>query len=193
MMTEKEKKRWPVVPFPFHPSLLTGWPNAEGVGRICTSKWIKHSSVHFVKRFLSFKCICRYMLWNTNVQFWWFCLKLKWACILLLIWLALLWYSFFKLKYGWFTMFCQFLLYSRVTQSYTHIHSFSSNYFPPYSIPRDWIEFPVLYSRTSLLIHSKCNNLHLLTPNSQPIPLPPSPPFGNHKSVLCVRESVLVL
>ena len=27
--------------------------------------------------------------------------------------------------------------------------------------------------RPSLLIHSKCNSLHLLTPNSQSIPLPP--------------------
>ena len=35
---------------------------------------------------------------------------------------------------------------------------------------------PVLYSRPSLPIHSKCNSLHLLTPNSQSIPFPlPSP------------------
>ena len=39
------------------------------------------------------------------------------------------------------------------------------------SVPRDWMKFPVLYSRTSLLIHSKCNSLHLLTPSSQSIPL----------------------
>ena len=41
-----------------------------------------------------------------------------------------------------------------------------------------WLDIylPVLYSRTSLLIHSKCNSLHLLSPNSQyiPLPLPPS-------------------
>ena len=34
----------------------------------------------------------------------------------------------------------------------------------------------MLYSRTSLLIHSKCISLHLLTPNSQSIPLPPPAP-----------------
>uniref|UniRef100_A0A8C3X2E3 Abraxas 2, BRISC complex subunit n=1 Tax=Catagonus wagneri TaxID=51154 RepID=A0A8C3X2E3_9CETA len=34
----------------------------------------------------------------------------------------------------------------------------------------------MLYSRISLLIHSKSNSLHLLTPNSQSIPLPPPPP-----------------
>ena len=37
-----------------------------------------------------------------------------------------------------------------------------------------WLDIvPVLYSRTSLLIHSKCHSLHLLTPNSQSSPLPP--------------------
>ena len=47
------------------------------------------------------------------------------------------------------------------------IHTFPFSYYlPSWSIPRDWIEFPVLYSRTSLLIHSKWNSLHLLTPNN---------------------------
>ena len=32
---------------------------------------------------------------------------------------------FFYFSYSWFTGLCQFLLYSRVTQSYLHIHSFS--------------------------------------------------------------------
>ena len=30
--------------------------------------------------------------------------------------------TFLKLKYSWFTMLCQFLLYSKVTQLYTHTH-----------------------------------------------------------------------
>ena len=45
----------------------------------------------------------------------------------------------------------------------------------------------MLHSRASLLLHSKCNSLHLPTPSSQSIPL------GNHKSVLHVCESVSVL
>ena len=32
--------------------------------------------------------------------------------------------EFFLLKYSWFTMLCQSLLYSTVTQFYTYIHSF---------------------------------------------------------------------
>ena len=30
---------------------------------------------------------------------------------------------------------------------------------------KDWIQFPTQYSRTSLLIHPKCNSLHLPTPD----------------------------
>ena len=39
----------------------------------------------------------------------------------------------------------------------------------------NWLSiwFPVLYSRISLLIHFKWNSFHLLTPDSQSIPLPP--------------------
>ena len=55
-----------------------------------------------------------------------------------------------------------------------HIYTFFFSYYLlSYSITSDWIQFSVLYSRTSLLIHFKCNNLHLPTPNSQSIPLPP--------------------
>ena len=37
-----------------------------------------------------------------------------------------------------------------------HIHTFFFSYYlPSWSISRAWIEFPVLYSGTSLLIHSK--------------------------------------
>ena len=54
-----------------------------------------------------------------------------------------------------------------------HIHTFFFLYYlPSCSSTTDWIEFPVLHSRTSLLIHSKWNCLHLLTPNSQSIPSP---------------------
>ena len=54
------------------------------------------------------------------------------------------------------------------------------------------MQFPVLYSRTLLFIHSTCNSLHLPTPNFQSIPLPPPLPLGNHKSVLYICQSVSV-
>ena len=79
-------------------------------------------------------------------------------------------FFFFKLKYSSFIMFCLFLLYSKVTQLHTCIHSFKKYSFLLWFIPGDQIWFPVLYSRTSLSVHSKCNGLHLLTPNSQSIP-----------------------
>ena len=46
------------------------------------------------------------------------------------------------------------------------------------------IQFPVLYSRTLLFIHSIYNSLHLLTPNSQSIPPSTLLALFNHKSVL---------
>ena len=49
-------------------------------------------------------------------------------------------------------------------------------YLPSCSNPRDQMEFLVFYNRTSLPIHSKCNSLNLLTPNSQSIPLTPCSP-----------------
>ena len=80
----------------------------------------------------------------------------------------------FLLKYSWFTMLDQFLLYSKVTKSYRMYTFLFLDYLPSCSIWRYWMQFPVLYSRTSLLICSKCNHLHLLSPQSPSIlfPLP---------------------
>ena len=59
------------------------------------------------------------------------------------------------------------------THTHTHIYIYSFLYSLPLQlIPGDWMYFPVLYSRM-LFIHSKCNSLHLITPNSQSISLPP--------------------
>ena len=40
-------------------------------------------------------------------------------------WYFIVFFSFFKLKYSWFTVLCQFLLYSKVNQSYKYMHYFS--------------------------------------------------------------------
>ena len=87
-------------------------------------------------------------------------------------------FSFILFYYSWFTVLHQFMLYSIVTQSYIYIHCFFSYCLPSLPIPRDWTQFPVLYSRTSLPIHSKCNSLHLPTPNSPSIPLPLHSPLA---------------
>ena len=49
----------------------------------------------------------------------------------------------------------------------------------------------MLYSRTSLLIHSKCNSLYLLNPDFQSIPLPPSPALAT--TSLCSMSVSLFL
>ena len=59
--------------------------------------------------------------------------------------------------------------YNKVIQLYTYIHSFFSS-FPSWFITGGWIEFLVLYSRTLLFTHSKCDSSHLLTSDSQSIP-----------------------
>ena len=68
-------------------------------------------------------------------------------------------------------------VYVYIIASLSHIHIQFFPQYPPSSIISDWIQFPVLYSRISLLVHSKCNSLCLLIPNSHSIPLPPPPPW----------------
>ena len=71
----------------------------------------------------------------------------------------------------------------------SYLYTFFFSHHPPScSITRDEVSsFPVLYSRISLHLCSKCNRLHLLTPHSQSISLPPLP-IGNRKSVLQAHE-----
>ena len=94
---------------------------------------------------------------------------------------------FYFFHYSCFIVFCQF---STVQQSdlITHVYTFCFSHYPPLcSIISDQIQFPVLYSRISLLIYSKCNSLHLLSPDFRSIPLSP-PLLGNHKSLLQVHK-----
>ena len=95
--------------------------------------------------------------------------------------------------YRWFPIFYQFLLYSKETWLYilTYIHTYIYTYIYIYSLflilssitfrlkwSSDWLEIPELHGRTALLIHSKCNSLHLLTPNCPSLPLPPPSPLA---------------
>ena len=91
----------------------------------------------------------------------------------------------FLLKYCWFTMLCQFLLYSKMTQSFICIYTQFTHTYTIffYIIFHHGLSQEIGYSflcssRTLLLIHSKFNSLHLLTPNSQSIPLPPPSPLA---------------
>ena len=70
-------------------------------------------------------------------------------------------------------MFCQF---STLQQSNpgTHIYDHSFYHIILHHVPSQVTRYSsqcYLYSRISLLIHSKCNSLYLLTPDSQSIPL----------------------
>ena len=76
----------------------------------------------------------------------------------------------FFLNESWFII-CVNFCYTAKRPNHTYIVPFLYN-LPSWSIPRDWIAFPVLYSRTSLFIDSECNSLHLLTSNSGSIRIP---------------------
>ena len=73
---------------------------------------------------------------------------------------------------------CDDLCYTARWLSYTHVDILFLYSFPSWFITGYWVLFPVLYIRTVLFIYSKCNSLHLPTPNSQSIPLPPSSPLA---------------
>ena len=92
--------------------------------------------------------------------------------------------------YGWFSLICQFLLYSKVTQSYLYIYTLFliSSFIMFY---HKWLDIVFCTMKQELILsHSKCNGLHLLAPESQSIPLP-SLPLSNHQSICYVYVSVL--
>ena len=70
--------------------------------------------------------------------------------------------------------------------SYTHRYIFFKIFFSIMVYSRRLDRVPALCRRTLLFIHSKCNSLHLPTPNLQSIPLPSPLTLGNHQSVLYV-------
>ena len=82
--------------------------------------------------------------------------------------------------------YCTNLWWTAEWLSDAHIHIL----FPLWFILGDRMSFPVLDSGT-LFIHSKCNGLHLPSPDSQCIP--PRPCLGNHKFEICVCEPVSFL
>ena len=107
-------------------------------------------------------------------------------------------YSFF-IEVQLFYSVVPILLYSRMIQIHIcvcvcmYIYTFFFSYnILPCSIPRDWISFLVLYSRVSLLIHSKCSSLHLLITKSQFVSLPtPDPVATTGLFSVCQFLSVL--
>ena len=129
-----------------------------------------------------------------------------WVNFISNIWkIAFLNMNVFHQKYGYIILFFSFLNWSIVDLqcwnffcrakwfSYAYIYILFHILFH-YGLLQDTeCIVPVLYSRTLLFIHSICNSLHLLVPNSQSIPPPLPFPLGNHRTVLHVCESVSVL
>ena len=94
--------------------------------------------------------------------------------------------STFFLKIFIFSIIYSVISISAVQQSdpvihiYIYIHTHTHTLFLTLSsimLHHKWLDIPVLQSRISLLIHSKCNSMYLLTQISQSIPLLPTPPW----------------
>ena len=91
--------------------------------------------------------------------------------------------DFYFFHYSWFTVFCQFSTTQKsdpVTHIHTHTHTHTHIYIlfltlSSIMLHHNWLDI-VPSTIQQDLIHSKGNSLHLLTPDSQPIPLPlPAP------------------
>ena len=73
-------------------------------------------------------------------------------------------YFYFLLKYSWFIMY--YLYWIAKWFSYIYIYILFKYSFPLWFIIGYWIQFPVLCSKTLLLIHPVFKSLHLLTQTS---------------------------
>ena len=102
---------------------------------------------------------------------------------------------FFVLKYSWFTMLCQFLLYNKVTPLYIHIHTYHSF---SHAIFRHVTSQETGYRSLSCTAGPHCefilNGIVCIYWSQTPCLFHSLPlPLGNHKSVLHVYESVSLL
>ena len=64
-----------------------------------------------------------------------------------------------------------------------HSNIFFQILFTFWLITEYWAEFPVLYSRSLLIVYFKYSSMEMSVPNSQSIPIPPFLP-GNHTFIL---------
>ena len=65
-------------------------------------------------------------------------------------------FFYFVLAYGWFKMFCQFHLNNKVIEYFL----------PSYVIRERWAEFPVIHSRSLLVVHFEHSTVYMSIPHS---------------------------
>ena len=86
------------------------------------------------------------------------------------------------------------ILFETLKECIPDLFGFFSYPFPLQFITGCGIWFPMLYSRSLLLVHLLCNCLHLLILNSQsPSPCIHPRPAGNHKSLLILAKFICSL
>ena len=90
----------------------------------------------------------------------------------LFLWVWLVWIlgiRLFLLKYSWFTVMCQFLLHSKVMQSYVYRHSLSFIIFYWYSSFCDWFISPNKMSSRFINVMDTSELPFFLRPNNSPL------------------------
>ena len=87
---------------------------------------------------------------------------------------------YFILECGWLTMLWQFQVDSKGIQPYIYMYPFSPKLPSQPGCHKHWADFPMLYSRTLLVIRFKYSSVYMSIPNSLTNPSPTSPP-DNHK------------
>ena len=94
--------------------------------------------------------------------------------------------SFLKLDYSCFTMLCQFLLYSRVNQSYIYMYPLFWGFLPIKVTTEHRVELPVLCGRFSLVTCFIHSGVDMPIPISQSISSPSPHPVSTPLFSTCV-------
>ena len=103
---------------------------------------------------------------------------------------------YFILEYSRLTTLCKFQVqkYRKVIQFYTYTHAFFLKFFSHLGDYRVMRDFPVLYSRSPLVIYFRnSSSVSMSISNSQSIPPTTLAPQVNHKFFFQVCETVSVL
>ena len=119
---------------------------------------------HFFSQF-----ICKWKIGLIpRLLFWFFCLFFHWLTLSVSIYFLNL---YFILEYSWLTMLCQFHVYSKVIQLYIYMYPFFFRFFSHIGhCVEYWVEFPVLYSGSLLVIYLMYSSVCTLIPSSWFIP-----------------------
>ena len=96
--------------------------------------------------------------------------------------LFFMWNFYFILGHSWFKMLWRLQVDSKGTQPYIYMDPFCPKLLSIQAATRHWAEFPVMSSRSLLVLRVKYSRVSMSIPDSLTIPSPILPP-GDHKVI----------